>query len=149
MKEKTILLVDDEQGFLEPLADALIYEGCRVLRAFTVEDALKILSSDKIDLVTIDIMIDPGPTLKNRLRSQTAGLYLCEEIFKRYPHIHAFSISVVNDIDTIRKIESYGVRFLRKGETPLQTVLNMFRSKLTGVAFSSERTKYYKSERSK
>lgn len=139
MNGKTVLLVDDEQGFLDPLADALKYESCHVIRAYTVEEALRILSSTKIDLITIDIMIDPGPTLKSQLRSQTAGLFLCKEVSEKYPKIHAFSISVINDIDLIRKIESLGVRFLRKGETPLKTVIDMFRSKLTGLAFSSER----------
>ncbi len=136
---KQILLIDDEQGFLEPLADALEYEGYRVLKARTASQALAILKREKIDLVTIDIMLDPGPDLGGLIGSQAAGLYLCHTIRKQYPNIDAFCISVVSDQEMIRQIEGLGVRFLRKGETPLRTVLDMLRSRLTGIAYSTER----------
>jgi DNA-binding NarL/FixJ family response regulator len=136
---KTALLIDDEQGFLEPLADGLEFEGVRVLKARTAEEGLRILQQEHIDLVTIDIMLDPGAELGNRVDSHSTGLFLCHEIRKKYPDIHAFCISVVSDASVIREIESLGIRFLRKGETPLRTVLNMLRSRLTGIAYSTQR----------
>lgn len=138
MLSKTILLIDDEQSFLEPLADALEFEGHRVLKARTADEALEILKRERVNLVTIDIMLDPGESLKDELNSHSTGLFLCEEISRKYPHIDAFCISVVNQMHIIRKIESLGIRFLRKGETPLRTVLAMIRSRLTGVAYSTE-----------
>ena len=51
-----------------------------------------------------------------------------------------FCLSVVSDENAIRKIQSFGVKFLRKGETPLRTVLNMMRSRLTGIAYSTDPT---------
>jgi CheY-like chemotaxis protein len=137
---KTVLLIDDEQGFLSPLVDALEFEGHRVLRASSAHEALLILAAEHVDLVTIDIMLDPGEGLEEPVDSQTAGLYLCKTIRKRYPSIDAFALSVVSDRTVIKQIESYGVRFLRKGETPLRTVLDMLRSRLTGLAYSSDRT---------
>ena len=139
MERKTALLIDDEQAFLEPLADALEFEGVRVLKARTAEQALQLLDQEHVDLVTIDIMLDPGKNLGSKVESHNAGLFLCREIRKKYPQIDAFCISVVSDMGTIREIESLGVRFLRKGETPLRTVLNMLRSRLTGIAYSRER----------
>lgn len=139
MNRKTILLIDDEQSFLEPLADALSSEGYRILVASTATDALETLKREKIDLVTIDIMLDPGDGLKTKVDSHKTGLFLCEKISRIYPNIDAFCISVISDIQTIKKVESLGIRFLRKGETPLRTVLNMLRSRLTNVAYSSER----------
>ncbi len=138
MGQKTVLLIDDEQGFLEPLADALAFEGHRVLTASTAEDALAILSKERIDLATVDIMMPPGASLEDQTSSHQTGLLLCEKISHDYPQIHLFCLSVVSDRNIIRRIESFGVRFLRKGETPLQTVLNMIRSRLTGVAYSTE-----------
>lgn len=149
MSAKTVLLIDDEQSFLSPLVDALEFDGYRVLRASSAEEALDILSREHVDLVTIDIMLDPGPSLAEKVDSQSAGLYLCEVIRKQYPSIDAFALSVVSDMKIIRQIESYGVRFLRKGETPLRTVLNMLQSRLTGVAYSSERDKLQKGIRSR
>jgi len=136
---KTALLIDDEQAFLEPLADALEFEGVRVLKARTAEEALRLLQQEHVDLVTIDIMLDPGQELGACVESHSAGLFLCREIRKQYPQLDAFCISVISDIKTIREVESLGIRFLRKGETPLRTVLNMLRSRLTGIAYSSER----------
>jgi hypothetical protein len=77
--------------------------------------------------------------LGDRVDSHATGLFLCHEIRKEYPQIHAFCISVVSDTAVIREIESLGIRFLRKGETPLRTVLNMLRSRLTGIAYSTDR----------
>ena len=138
MHSKTILLIDDDQAFLEPLADALEFEGHHILKARTADEALEILKQKQVDLVTIDIMLDPGDALKDEVDSHSTGIFLCEEITRKYPQIDAFCISVVSEMRIIRKIESLGIRFLRKGETPLRTVLNMLRSRLTGVAYSSE-----------
>ncbi len=141
MSSKTVLLIDDEQGFLEPLADALEYEGHRVLKARSAEQALEILDREQVDLVTIDIMLDPGAQLADDIESHRTGIYLCQTIRSEFPHIDAFCISVVSDMKTIRMIERLGVRFLRKGETPLRTVLNMIRSRISGVAYDTSRDK--------
>jgi CheY-like chemotaxis protein len=138
-QNKTVLLIDDEQAFLEPLADALEYEGYRVLKARTADQALNLLAKEPVSLVTIDIMLDPGEQLGETVDSHSTGLFLCRHIRERYPHIDAFCISVVSDVSTIVQIESLGIRFLRKGETPLRTVLNMLRSRLTGIAYSTDR----------
>ena len=142
MSQKTVLLIDDEQGFLEALADALEHEGHRVLKASTAEEALRVLALQKVDLATIDIMMPPGKSLQGKTSSHEAGIYLCETIAKRYPNIDLFCLSVVSDPDVIRRVQEVGVRFLRKGETPLRTVLNMIRSRLTGIAYSTKRDRH-------
>lgn len=142
MFRKRILLIDDEQGFLEALSDALEFEEYRVFKATSGEEALKILQKEKIDLVTIDIMLPPGRSLENKTESHNTGIFLCEQIRQKYPKIETYCISVVSDISIIHKIESLGVRFLRKGETPLRTVLNLIRTSLTGVAYSTGRDKH-------
>jgi len=135
---KTILLIDDEPGYSEALADALEYEGHRVLKAVTAEDALRILEEEKVHCVTVDIMLPQGKSLESRVASRDTGIMLCKEITSRYPDMDVFCLSVLSDLVVIRNIESLGVRFLRKGETPLRTVLNMIRSRLTGIAYSTE-----------
>lgn len=139
MAQKTILLIDDEQGLLEALADALLHEGHRVLTATTGEDALAVLAQEQVDLATVDIMLPPGRSLEGETPAQRTGLYLCQRIVKQYPKLDLFCLSVVSDPVLIKEIQSLGVRFLRKGETPLVTVLNMMKSRLTGIAYSTER----------
>lgn len=142
MRQNTILLVDDEQGYLEPLADALTHEGHRVLTATTAQEALKILEREKVDLATIDIMMPPGESLQDLTSSHQTGIMLCQKIRNDFPDIHLFCLSVVSDRDVIRRIQSYGVRFFGKGETPLKTVLDMIRSRLTGTAYSTDPRDY-------
>lgn len=138
MKQSTILLIDDEQGFIEPLKDALEFEGHKVLTASTGEEALATLESNKVDFVTVDIMMPPGESLETEVHSHDTGILLCEEIRDRFPSLDVFCISVVTDKDTIRYIQNLGVRFLRKGETPLRKILDMIASRLTGIAYSSD-----------
>src|SRR5262249_39632302 len=135
----TILLIDDEQMFLEALADALESQGHKVLKARDAETALNLLAKYHIDLVTIDIMLDPGPSNEAKVKSTETGLFLCKEIRRRYPRLDAFCISVFSDRDIIRQVQKLRIRFLSKGETPLRTVLNMLNSRLTGIAYSTER----------
>ena len=137
MSQKTVLLVDDEQAFLEALDDALQHEGFRVLKARDVSTALDILAREPIDLVSVDVMLSPGPRLEGKVSSQQAGIFLCQQIAANYPCVDAFCLSVVSDSATIHRIQALGIRFLRKGETPLRTVLGMMKSRPTGVAYTT------------
>jgi DNA-binding response OmpR family regulator len=130
VSQKTILLVDDEQTFLEALEDALTFEGYRVLKARDVATALNTLRSTQVDLVTIDVMLSPGQGLEGVIESKNAGFHLCRQVARSYPKLPAYCLSVVNDASTIDKIQRLGIRFLRKGETPLRTVLSIIQSRL-------------------
>lgn len=136
--KKTILLVDDEQGMLEALEDALISEGHRVLKATTAEEALKTLKEESIDLVTIDIMMPAGASLESQTSSHETGLLLCKIIRQTYPELDVFCLSVVSDTKMIRDIRNLGIYFMKKGEIPLRTVLGRIKSRLTGIAYSTE-----------
>lgn len=131
MGQKTILLVDDEQAFLEALEDALIFEGYHVVKARDVATALKTLRTTQVDLITIDIMLSPGQELEGVIKSQNAGYHLCRQVAKSYPNLPAYCLSVVNDPVTIETIRGWGIGFLRKGETPLRTVLSIINSRLS------------------
>jgi len=136
--QKTVLIVDDEKGFVEPLEDALSYEGHKVLKASTAEEALSILARTAVNLVTIDIMMPQGKALEKTIPdSHRTGIYLCKTIKQKYPQIDIFCLSVISNTETIREIEAMGIRFLRKGEIPLGTVLTLISSKLTGIAYST------------
>jgi len=138
VRKKTVLIVDDERGFIEALKDALVHEGVRVLTATTAEEALKILKKEHVDLATVDIMMPPGPSLESQADSHRTGIILCRTIKRAYPEIDIFCISVVSDRDTIREVKRIGVRFLPKGEVPLRAILDMIRSRLTGIAYTTE-----------
>ena len=135
---KTILIVDDEKGYVEALEDALVYEGYKVLTARTGDDALNILRTQHVDLITIDIMMPPGKSLESAVDSHTTGVYLCENIRKNYPRIYIICVSVVTDPAIVKSIQRLHVDFLKKGELPLRTLLRRIKSKLTGFAYSTD-----------
>jgi DNA-binding NarL/FixJ family response regulator len=123
MAQKTVLIVDDEQMYLEALADALQAVSIRILRASTVESALKILETEIVHAATIDMMIPPGDSLEGRVDSQKAGLYLCREILRKHPKVKAFCVTVINDRQMIQDIRQLGFGFMSKGDTPLKKVI--------------------------
>ena len=137
MQQKVVLIVDDERGYAEPLQDALDYEGFRVLTATTAEEALRILKNERVDLATVDIMMPPGRSLESQAKSDRTGVVLCRTIKNLYPQTNIICISVVTNRDTIKEIESQNIRFFRKGEVPLRTVLNAITTKLLGRSFTS------------
>src|SRR4051812_20289111 len=115
MAEETILLVDDEQAYIDALADALEFLRYRVLRAASVEEALRILQSTRVDAVSVDMMLTPGESLEATVSSQEAGLYLLEQMRVRYSQVPAICISVVSDNATIATVRRMGFGFLKKG----------------------------------
>lgn len=140
MNQKTVLIVDDEKGFTEALQDALDYEGLRVLTASSAEEALRVLKKEQVDLATVDIMMPPGPSLERQATkpfSHRTGVILCGTIKKLYPRTHVICISVVTDRDTIKEIENMNIRFFRKGEVPLRTILNVITNRLLNRSIKS------------
>ena len=117
----------------------MVFEGHRVIKARDVATALKTLRSTQVDLITIDIMLSPGRELEGVIKSQNAGYHLCRQVAKTYPKLPAYCLSVVNDALTIDKIRRLGIGFLRKGETPLRTVLGIINTRLGAGGTSDDK----------
>jgi hypothetical protein len=64
------------EALFATVEDALVFEKHRVLKARDVATALEILKKEKVDLITIDIMLSPGAALESTVSSQLAGVYL-------------------------------------------------------------------------
>ena len=95
MAEKVILLIDDEQGFIEPLVDALAHEGYRVLTAATGAEGLALAAKERIDLAVVDVMMPPGAALDNLTSRQKTGVYVVQRLRDLYPKLPVFCLSVV------------------------------------------------------
>ncbi len=59
MEKETILIVEDEEDILELVRYNLESEGYKAFTTTTAERGLKILASEKIDLIVLDLML-PG-----------------------------------------------------------------------------------------
>ncbi|MBT1065310.1 PAS domain S-box protein [Bowmanella sp. Y26] len=75
-RSATILLVDDEKELLSITRAVLESAGYKVLQANNVEDALRLLTMQRVDLVLTDVVM-PG----------RGGIYLAEQVEKYYPDI--------------------------------------------------------------
>jgi len=78
MSEKTVLLVDDDDVFVEAVT-AVLESRYRVLRAANGTEGLRMVADEKPDLVILDVMMDylsEGFEVARKLRNdpETAGL---------------------------------------------------------------------------
>ena len=81
---KSILLVDDEKGYLKALADDLRASDCRacILTAENGERALDVLESARVDLIVTDLHM---PVMD--------GFKLISEVKKRHPKMPIIVVS--------------------------------------------------------
>jgi DNA-binding NarL/FixJ family response regulator len=130
---KTILLGDDEQHALLPLKLKLHAKGYRVLEASTVEVVLELLKATTVDLVIIDIMMDPGESLRQELDAHTAGAQALPLIKQISPRTKIICLSVISDHSIMKMVRKSGALFVSKGETSLRKMSEIIESKITGI----------------
>jgi CheY-like chemotaxis protein len=133
----TILFGDDEQYTLLPLKTALYSRGYKILQAVNISDVLSALKSVKVDVLVLDIMMDPGKELEGKLDPHLAGIEALDLVKKTSPETSIICLSVIQDFALIKIIKSKGAIFLSKGETSLRTTVSIIESKITGVIVRS------------
>jgi len=94
-----ILVVDDEQRFVDEIEEFLKAKGFQVFTANHPNHALKVIGKEKLDIVVLDIRL-PG----------MSGLDLLVEIKSRKPEIEVIMISGHGDMNTV-------IEAMRKGAT--------------------------------
>ena len=98
MKKKfNILLVDDEQDFLEPIAFWLEAKGYRVRMALNGEKALKLVEQETPDIILLDVnmpVMNGIDTLKNiRKKYQTLPVIMITAELEKLPVLQDLGIS--------------------------------------------------------
>ncbi len=123
-EQKTILLVDDEPTLSDALAATLESRGFECITATNMTDGIEALRSREIRVLVTDIMMPAGPSFKN-VDASVAGFYLVDFAQKQWPEMPIVCLSVIGDQNKIRSLIDRGVRYLRKGETPLSTAVEV------------------------
>jgi CheY-like chemotaxis protein len=80
---KKILLVDDDIDLVEQNKMVLKEKGYDVLTSHTAKDALKLLESNKPDLIILDVMME----------HRSAGFVFARELGKKYEDIPVILLS--------------------------------------------------------
>ena len=135
---KTVLFADDEQNYLEPLKIKVETFGYRVLAATNVVEAVSILENNVVDVIVLDIMMDPGSGLRGEIDASLAGFLSLDLIKEVSPKTQVVCLSVVEDAQVLREIRKRGIVFIPKGETSLRKTASIIRSKVTGVILDSD-----------
>lgn len=75
----TVLVCDDDKEIVEAIEIYLSQEGYQILKAYDGEQALKVLSEEKVDLLVIDVMMPRldgiRATLKIRGETEPSDYY--------------------------------------------------------------------------
>ncbi len=121
MEEINILIIDDEVLIREVIKDFLYEKSFQIYESDCATKAFKILDSEEIDIVLLDLML---PDIN--------GLDILKKIKKQYPSIEVIMITGHGDFDNIREAIQFGAfDFFNK---PLR---------LDEIQASIERTKKY------
>lgn len=111
MKEKTILLVDDEKEITDLLEVYLSNEGFRVFKFYKAEDVLSCIRDNTIDLAILDVML---PDMD--------GFTLCKTIREHWFFPIIMLTAKVEDFDKITGLTMGADDYITKPFNPLEVV---------------------------
>ena len=131
-KKTRIFIADDERWYLEGVKDALESEGYEVIieSRMTGTRAIEIMRDpgSQIDILILDIMMDPGPELAKILDNGTrTGVVVCKIIREEFPDVPIICLTVVNDESIINQMVNMGCKVLRKTEVGIREILEAVR----------------------
>src|SRR5690606_25063508 len=95
-KQKTVLIVDDDQGMRDTLA-AILRKDYRVLTAASGETALGALRREDIDLMLLDVRL-PG----------ISGFEVLRVVKENYAMVEVIMISAINEVETAVQAMKHG-----------------------------------------
>jgi DNA-binding NtrC family response regulator len=95
-KQKTVLIVDDDEGMRDTLA-AILKREYRVLRVGTGEAALPVLNRENVDIVLLDVRL-PG----------ISGFEVLRIVKENYSLVEVIMISAINDVETAVQAMKHG-----------------------------------------
>ena len=111
-KGETVLIVDDVENQREISAGMLEELGYKTLLAASGEDAIEYLKDHTVDLLLLDMIMDPG----------ISGLETYERIIKIHPHQKAVIISGFTETQEVKAAQDLGAgQYVRKPFT-LETI---------------------------
>jgi DNA-binding NtrC family response regulator len=101
----SVLVIDDEELFLDELGKALVSWGHKTYSANRASAGLAILKENKIDILILDIVLLPD----------AHGLNVLREAKQAFPELEVIMVSGYADETTIKKAFSEGAaEFLKK-----------------------------------
>jgi len=122
MKNKTILLIEDEMAISRALSNILIFEGFRVIKTKDGKHGLKVALERRPDLILLDILLPEmdGISMLKKLRENEWGMNV--------PVIILTNVNNVNKISDALKNQVYD--FLIKSDWKIEDILKIIKERL-------------------
>jgi CheY-like chemotaxis protein len=133
--QHVVLLVDDEPWFSEALAFALESRGIQCVTATDMTAAIEELQARAVSVLVTDVMMPAGEKFP-RVPAAEAGFHFIEHVRKRWPRLPVICLSVIGDQKKIEALRKQGIRYLRKGETPLASAVEAVVSVALGKSYT-------------
>jgi CheY-like chemotaxis protein len=126
-----IVLVDDEPALAEALAFTLEALGFECVRATDMTSGVSALKKHVASALVTDIMMPAGEQFAG-IDSTETGFRFIDYVQGNWPRLPIICLSVIGDEAKIRSLTKRGVRYLRKGETPLSTAVEVITAIASG-----------------
>jgi DNA-binding response OmpR family regulator len=133
-RKKFILIGDDEQWYAGPIRDALAYEGYLISAARTGSEVLAKIKAERLDLVILDVMMNPGDLEGDHANGTRTGRVVLEKVrgdlgldAKTLPVICLTVLRDENLRDTMTRL---GADYLCKENAPLENIIKAVRKKI-------------------
>jgi CheY-like chemotaxis protein len=126
-----ILLVDDEPSYVAALTATLESRGIECVTARDMTEGIEALQKYDVSAVVTDVMMPPGPLFPH-IDANECGFQFIEHVQQNWPRLPIVCLSVIADQAKIRFLAKRRVRYLRKGETPLSTAVEVITSVAQG-----------------
>lgn len=133
-KRPTILLVDDEPWFSESLAFSLESRGIDCIRVTDATSAMQELRKGTVTVLVTDVMMPAGSEFRDVDAAET-GFHFIHRVRQLWPDLSVVCLSVIGDQKKVSALKRQGVRYLRKGETPLSTALEVISGLIVGKRY--------------
>lgn len=119
--QKLLLVVDDEKSLADALQAKLSHQGFESKSASSGEDALKLLRTEKFDLVLLDLVM-----------VKVDGFHVLETMRKEGILVPTIVLSNLGSDEVKQRVTGLGaVDFLVKAETPMAKVIEKIQSLLS------------------
>lgn len=111
---KRMLFVEDEPRGINPYIHFLEQKGCACVAAHNADEAVRHLRHDRFDLLSLDVMFDPGRVLAGGIDPQRSGVRLLEMIRQAQipncdPSLKVIVLTAVQNAIVEEKMKDLGI----------------------------------------
>ena len=132
-----ILFVEDEARSVNPYFHCLEQRGVACVAVPNADEAVMQLQQDRFDLLSLDVMFDPGRALTGEIDPRRSGLHLLKLIRDAHipdcdPQLKVVVLTAVGNAEVEEEMKRLGVVAYLKKPVPFDIVIATYLGNLGG-----------------